>query len=64
VFTDDLILLARYAAPKPLSMFTTATPLAHELSMPSSDVGRRDPVWNGGHHDPRRGAAQPFHLSW
>ena len=31
-----LIILARYPAPKPLSMFTTDTPLAQELSMLSS----------------------------
>ena len=31
-----LIWLAMQAAPKPLSMFTTATPGAHEFSMPSS----------------------------
>ena len=30
-----LIILARYPAPKPLSMFTTLTPLAQELSMDS-----------------------------
>ena len=30
-----LISDAMHPAPKPLSMFTTATPLAHELSMPS-----------------------------
>lgn len=31
-----LIMLARYPAPKPLSMFTTDTPLAQEFSMDSS----------------------------
>lgn len=30
-----LIMLARYPAPKPLSMFTTLTPLAQELSIAS-----------------------------
>lgn len=31
-----LIMLARYPAPNPLSMFTTLTPLAQELSMDKS----------------------------
>ena len=31
-----LIMLAMYPAPKPLSMFTTETPLAQEFSMESS----------------------------
>ena len=33
-----LIMLAEYAAPKPLSMFTTVTPLAQEVSMLSKVV--------------------------
>ena len=34
--TNDLFILARYPAPKPLSIFTTLTPLAQEFSMDSS----------------------------